>query len=87
MEKLIVPYIPQNKRPPLDIIVRQMADVKPNGELNYLLFAYALRNIKPSYNNYKELIGELNCAIEEIRRRLLDPYEDLKIKENGDVEK
>jgi hypothetical protein len=31
-------------------------------------------------------LGELNEASEEIRRRLLQPYEDLKIEENGDVD-
>jgi hypothetical protein len=62
------------------------SDIKPNGDLNYFLFAYTKRVIIPSYNNYKELIGELHCAITEIERRLLAPYEDHKITENGDVE-
>jgi hypothetical protein len=38
------------------------------------------------YNNYKNFIGELNETVAEIRRRFLSPYEDSKMKENGDVE-
>jgi hypothetical protein len=37
-------------------------------------------------NSYKNFIGELEECIAEIRRRLLAPYEDEKIKQNGDVE-
>ena len=72
--------------PKLDKIVESLKDVEPKGDLNYLLFSYAKRNISPSYNNYKELIGELHCVITEIERRLLAPYEEIKIQENGDVE-
>ncbi len=34
----------------------------------------------------KDIIGALRCCELEIYRRLAAPYEDLKIKENGDVE-
>lgn len=77
------------------------AVVKPNGDINYILFKYCKYNIKPSYNNYKTFIGEIYNALDarltgeykneyresaaEIRRRILGPYEDKKIKENGDV--
>lgn len=77
------------------------ADVKPNGDINYILFRYAKYYITESYNNYKNFIGALEAAAgkvtyiafsneyreaaAEIRRRLLGPYEDKKIEENGDV--
>jgi hypothetical protein len=57
-----------------------------DGDLNYLLFAFAKRFLVPSYKNYRDFIGELNETVAEIRRRLLAPYEDLKIEENGDVD-
>jgi hypothetical protein len=41
--------------------------------------------VEPSYNNYKNFIGELNETVAEIRRRLLASYEDQKMEENGDV--
>lgn len=78
-----------------------IAKAEPNGDLNYVLFKYAKYHIKPSYNNYKGFIGSIHKAMEqvvlkvyideyreaaaEIRRRILGPYEDSKIKENGDV--
>jgi hypothetical protein len=43
------------------------------------------RACRAVYNNYKNYIGELQETVAEIRRRLLAPYEDIKIQENGDV--
>jgi hypothetical protein len=63
----------------------EAAKVKADGDLNYILFKYCKYNVPPSYNNYKNYIGELEETIAEIRRRLLAFYEDEKIKENGDV--
>jgi hypothetical protein len=82
-----MPYADPEKRPELDLIVELMRekDIKADGDLNYILFAYCKRYIKPSYNNYKNYCGELRQCATEIERRLLGPYEDLKIKENGDV--
>lgn len=82
-----MPYVTPETRSKLDDIVGGMAlrEVVANGDLNYILYAYCKRFIKPSYNNYKNFCGELRqCAI-EIERRLLGPYEDTKIEENGDV--
>lgn len=82
-----MPYIKQENREKLDRIVEQMkeADVVADGDLNYLLYAYCKRHVSPSYNNYKNFIGELNQCATEIERRVLAPYEDEKVKENGDV--
>jgi len=66
----------------VDLMLKQ--GVKVNGDLNYILYKFA-KSIIPSYNNYKNIIGELNCCAKEIYRRLVVPYEDSKIKENGDV--
>jgi len=67
--------------------VRAMADVGvvADGDLNYILYAYFIRNLNTSYNNLKNYMGELNECAEELRRRLLVPHEDKKIIENGDV--
>jgi hypothetical protein len=40
---------------------------------------------KLSYSEYNEIIGLLECAKLEVYRRHVAPYEDIKIKENGDV--
>lgn len=55
------------------------------GHLNYLLFKIA-KDYCENYKDYSDFIGELESAKLEIYRRLVAPYEDEKIKENGDVE-
>lgn len=80
------PYISQVRRSELENIVEELgAKVFADGDLNYILFAFARRFIEPGYGNYKNLLGELNECAEEIRRRLLVPLEEVRIRENGDV--
>ena len=83
-----MPYIKKEAREKMDQIVEQMHDsgVVANGDLNYILFAYCKRHVAPSYNNYKNFVGELHQCATEIERRILAPYEEDKIKENGDVD-
>lgn len=83
-----MPYIEESRRPVLDEIVRQMieAEVKGDGDLNYILYKFGLVSVKPSYNNYKNYLGELRECESELRRRLLAPYEDSAKERNGDVE-
>lgn len=71
----------------MDMVVQAMmdADVRADGDLNYILYAFCKRNVEPSYNNYKNFCGELRQCATEIERRLLGPYKDEKIIENGDV--
>jgi hypothetical protein len=62
------------------------------GELNYqltcLIQAY-LENVSPgkapAYKDINDVVGALECCKIEFYRRLVAPYEDLKITENGDV--
>lgn len=59
------------------------------GELNYLLTEVVLeflyRNETPRYQDMNDAIGALEGCKLELYRRLVSPYEDVKIKENGDV--
>lgn len=82
-----MPYVKQERRPELNKVVIAMSEagVKADGDLNYILFRFCKYHVSPSYNNYKNFLGELNEAAEEIRRRLLSSYEDKKIEEHGDV--
>lgn len=69
----------------LDAVVQAMADagVKANGDLNYLLSTFFKRYIpKTDTKNY---LATLSKTIMEIRQKILGPYEDEKIQENGDV--
>lgn len=64
-----------------------------SGELNYMITNMVLgfldgreeKDGKESYARINEAIGALECAKLEFYRRLATPYEDKKIKENGDV--
>ena len=86
-----MPYISKEKREAMDEIVDAMNwyEAEPDGRLNYVLFKYCKNRYYDkgldSYNGYKNFIGELNKCVAEIRRRLLAPYEDKKLIENGDV--
>lgn len=87
-----MPYIKQEEREMVDHLVDGLAWMvyETKGELkagwlNYILFAFCKKYLKPSYKEYRNYIGELNECIAEIRRRILAPYEDEKIEENGDV--
>lgn len=58
------------------------------GELNYQISSVIWDFYKRSdrgYTNVNEVVGALECAKLEFYRRVAAPYEDEKIKENGDV--
>lgn len=59
-----------------------------NGELNYLITQLArgyLAKHGTTYNTISDVIKAMECAKLEFYRRVAAPYEDQKIKENGDV--
>lgn len=78
-----MPYIKPEDRTGETLIRPQNA-----GELNWVLTtfcnAYIERNGK-RYQTINEIVGVLECCKLEFYRRLAAPYEDEKIKENGDV--
>lgn len=82
-----MPYIKQSRRDEVEMLIDLMREknIKADGDLNYILYAFCKRHVEPSYNNYKNFCGELRQCVTEIERRLLAPYEDEKIEENGDV--
>ena len=82
-----MPYIKRQKRPAMDPIVDLMKELNMqiDGDLNYVLFAFCKRHIKLGYNNLKNYCGELRQCATEIERKILGPYEDFKIKANGDI--
>jgi len=84
-----VPYINEEGRKFLDPKLDEIYTHTP-GELNYvvtsLVDAYINSHVEdPNYARYNEAIGVLECAKLELYRRLVAPYEDKKILENGDV--
>lgn len=60
------------------------------GELNYcvveLLNAYIdASGEEVGYSLFNEIMGVLECTKEEFYRRMVAPYEDIKLEENGEV--
>lgn len=57
------------------------------GELNYVFTRIAENYLKcgDSYQKFNDIIGALEGCKLELYRRVVSPYEDTKIKENGDV--
>lgn len=82
-EKLM-PYITEERR---DNIEKAMEN--PNiGDINYVITMLLLDFLNKkglNYENLNSLIGVLDCAKMELYRRVAIPYENMKIRENGDV--
>lgn len=81
-----MPYISDcERRDKLDDAVEQPMNA---GELNFkitkLLDNY-LYHHGLSYTTMNEIVGVLECAKLEFYRRIASPYEEKKIRENGDV--
>lgn len=83
-----MPYIDQESRKRL---TAKSIDSNPvtAGELNWtitqLLDDYVARMGGARYAVLNEVIGVLECAKLELYRRIVAPYEDTKITENGDA--
>lgn len=76
-----MPYIKQENR--------QDTKLDHPGNLNYLITKLMAQYVKENGLNYRtinDVVGVLTCAKDEFYRRVVVPYEDSKIEENGDVE-
>jgi hypothetical protein len=85
-----MPYIKVEDRERLKLLVQafETVEIRTPGELNYLLTMLTHRylNMKAeSYQMYNDAVGALESSKLELYRRHILPYEDKKIKENGDV--
>jgi hypothetical protein len=80
-----MPYIKQGLREGID---EGTMDIIMPGELNYaitrLLKQYLVQH-GTKYQTINDILGALEGAKAEFYRRVAAPYEDEKIKENGDV--
>jgi hypothetical protein len=82
-----MPYITQGAR---DYLNGNFTGNEPEspGELNYLITMLVdgyLQLHGANYARISEVIGALECAKLEVYRRIAAPYEDKKMRENGDV--
>ncbi len=85
-----MPYIKQKDRTTImtDGILVLANEISSKGDLNYVICELVGQLIIKdgiSYTTMSNWIDTLPDAEAELRRRILDLYENLKIKENGDV--
>lgn len=85
-----MPYIKQEDR---DELARQdrlvlFPRIDTAGQLNYEFTLKIIRYLDThglSYQTCNDIVGALDNAKSEFKRRVQDPYEDKKILDNGDV--
>ncbi len=85
-----MPYIKLAARNRFENLLHQYLQTMPSdaGELNYLITKMCDMYIQvkgKKYANLNEVIGVVECVKQEYYRRIVAPYEDQKISENGDV--
>ena len=84
-----MPYIKQERRARLGTAMEYSAidTIDTAGELNYLITIFVKDYLgdNPNYERFNSVIGALEAAKLELYRRMVAPYEDKKIAENGDV--
>jgi hypothetical protein len=87
-----MPYIKQEQRPSIDELVAPLiAHLKElpledqDGSLNYAV-TKVLKDVYPmKYFHLNRALGVLTAIRAEFYRVVVAPYEDIKIKENGEV--
>lgn len=82
-----MPYIKRERRNAIQITQNERPQTV--GELNYLItdiLTWWMADADGSnYEIINSAIGVLECAKQELYRRMAAPYEDKKAEENGDV--
>ena len=83
-----MPYIKPEKRVKYKALENLMDGEVAKGELTYCAYKLGIDYIVlkgENYQNISDAISALTDAAEEIRRRVMFPYEDKKAFQNGDI--
>ena len=85
-----MPYIKKNRRFDYELALADLEarEINSAGELNYLVSMLCKIYGKRDDFNYQvinDIVGALECAKQEYSRRNVGGYEDVKIRENGDI--
>lgn len=88
-----MPYITNEEKPQYEDALRELEATlkgKPQGHLTFVLFVLAKRWLggteRVCYDTISNMLAATHDSEQELRRRILNPYEDLKIAQNGDAE-
>lgn len=82
-----MPYIKKHHKKWIDDHIQNLNEYigTDPGIMNYTITKLCIGSMPHRYRDYNRLIGVLECVKQELYRRAIAPYEDEKIKENGDV--
>jgi hypothetical protein len=83
-----MPYIKQEDKSQYTEMLNKLPEMRSAGELNYVLTTICKEYINDKglkYQTLNDVIGALEGCKQEFYRRVVAPYEDTKIAENGDV--
>lgn len=87
-----MPYIKKEDRPALDATLaplithlRSLPEADQDGALNYSITKILKALYPVKYVHLNRAMGVLSAVTHEFYRRVIGPYEDTKITENGDV--
>lgn len=85
-----MPYIKQEKRVKFLMNIRDIVtNIESEGELNFVISKickeYVNKKDIVKYEDYNKVMGVMACAMLEFYRKEVDPYEEEKIKENGEI--
>jgi hypothetical protein len=84
-----MPYILQSRRDLLDPAINDLGDfIQDVGDLNYIITRLTLHLLVReglSYRSINNTLGTAQLAFNEMYRRIAADYEDLKLRENGDL--
>lgn len=88
-----MPYISRKDRPQYQELIEELANRIPEdrmarpGHMNYVisLLIDKVYGEQMRYADHNEVLGMLNGVTLEFYRRKTAPYEDVKIKEEGDL--
>jgi hypothetical protein len=84
----MTPYIPDQAKAPLRVSFHPGLLAENAGELNYVLTTVIIDYMLArglSYQHINDVDGALSACSKEFYRRVAVPYEEHKIKVNGDV--
>ena len=88
-----MPYIGRKERQQYQATLNELAKMIPQdrmarpGHINYIvsLLLEKVYGKQMRYADHNEVVGVITCIAQEFYRRKTAPYEDIKIKEEGDL--
>ena len=88
-----MPYIKKEHRPSIDALIdpvishlKSLPMEDQDGSVNYLVTRIIKHVYPQKYFHYNRALGVLTAITQELYRKIVGPYEEIKIAENGDVD-